>query len=234
MESKINIVRKEIDDSHYYFVNGEFYPGVTSIIEEAAPTSFGLKSFFLNNTPESADEISKVSLALGSKMHDAYEKLLNEVELNLINDYKTTKEKKHILSFAQWFEDFKPTEIQTEQTVASLKYRYAGTLDCLCKRDGETWLIDFKTSAGIYWNYEIQVAAYKQAVLETLGVKVDKIGILRTGTKHKCGYEFKEIIRDFSDFETVYKTYLSLHNGTIPEPPLIDIYPEVLKLNITR
>lgn len=230
--NKIDIVRKEIDDTHYYFVNGEFYPGVTSIIEEAAPTAFGLKQFFLNNTPESANEISKTSLALGSKMHDAYEKLLNGVELSLTNDYQTTKEKQHLLSFAQWFEDFKPLKIQTEQTVASIKYKYAGTLDCLCEKDGETWLIDFKTSAGIYWSYEIQVAAYKQAVLETLGINVNRMAILRTGTKHKSGYEFKEIIRSFSDFETVYKTYLSLHDGKIPEPPMIDVYPDVIKLNI--
>lgn len=230
--NKINIVRKEIDDSHYYFVNDEFYPGVTSIIDEAAPTSYGLRNFLLTNTPESADDISKTSLALGSKMHDAYEKLLNGVELSLVNDYQTTKEKKHLLSFVQWFEDFKPTKVQTEQTVASVDYKYAGTLDCLCEKDGETWLIDFKTSAGIYWNYEIQVAAYKQAVLETLGITVDKMAILRTGTKHKCGYEFKEITRSFSEFETVYKTYLSLHDGKIPEPPMINVYPDVIKLNI--
>lgn len=230
--NNINIVRKEIDDSHYYFVNGEFYPGVTSIIEEAAPTAFGLKQFLLNNTPESANDISKTALELGSKMHDAYEKLLNGVELSLSNDYQSTKEKKHILSFAQWFEDFKPLKIQTEQTVASLNYKYAGTLDCLCEKDGEIWLIDFKTSAGIYWNYEIQVAAYKQAVLETLGIKVNRMAILRTGTKHKSGYEFKEITRSFLEFEMVYRIYLSLHDGKIPSPPMIDVYPDVIRLNI--
>src|SRR5689334_1112871 len=97
-DSKINIVRKEIDDSHYYYVDGVFYPGVTTIIDEAAPTPFALRQFFLNNTPDSASDISKTALALGSKMHDAYEKLLNGVELNLAGDYQTTKEKKHLLS----------------------------------------------------------------------------------------------------------------------------------------
>lgn len=228
----IDIVRKEIDDSHYYWVNGEFVPGVTTILDEAAPMPFGLKQFFLNNTPESAGEISNTAKALGSKMHDAYERLLNGLTLNLKEDYPSTKEKKHICSFAKWYEDFKPKSIQTEQTVASVKYKYAGTLDCLCKIGSETWIIDFKTSAGIYWNYEVQVAAYKQAVLETLGIEVDKMGILRTNSKHKCGYEFKEVNRPFSEFEQVYKTYLSLHDGKIPEPPLIDVYPDVIQLPI--
>ena len=51
MDAKFEIVRKEIDDSHYYFVDGEFYPGVTSILEEAAPVPYALKQWFKITMP---------------------------------------------------------------------------------------------------------------------------------------------------------------------------------------
>lgn len=227
---KIEIIKKEIDDTHYYFVNGEFYPGVTTILDEAAPVPFGLREFFKQNTPEQQEDIKKTSLELGSKMHDAYEKLLNGIELNLKENYPTTKEKKHIVSFYQWFQDFQPKNFETEQVVASLDYKFAGTLDFICEKDNETWLIDFKTSKFIGLNYELQVAAYKQAYEEMTGKKVDHMAILRTASQHKCGYEFKEVNREFDEFMNVYRMYLSLHCGVIPEPPLTNVYPETLKL----
>lgn len=228
------IVKKEIDDTHYYFVDGEFYPGVTTILDQACPTPFGLKQFLLNNTAESAEEIKTTAGDFGSKLHSAYEQLLNGIELNLKEDYPKTKEKKHLISFYEWFLGFEPTKVQTEQTVASLTYKYAGTLDLFCVKDGETWIIDFKTSNGIYWSHELQLTAYKQAFEEMHGIKIDHVAILRTGSKHKAGYEFKEITRSFDDFLNTYKIYLSLNGGAIPEPPLINVYPDTLKLEIKK
>lgn len=233
MNTKIEIVKKEIDNSHYYFVNGEFYPGVTSILDEAAPMPFALRQWLLNNTQESASEIKDTSAALGSKLHDSYEKLLNGIELDLAKEYPTTKEKKQIMSFYNWFNTYKPTELQTEHTVASLSHKFAGTLDLACKIDGKLTIVDFKTGNAIHWNHGLQLAAYKFAYEEMYGVKVEQVFILRTGSKHKAGYEFKDMTEvPFACFENVYKTYLNLHDGKIPEPPLVDVYPDTLKLEI--
>lgn len=229
---EIKIVKKEVDNTHYYFVNDEWFPGVTSILDEAAPMPFGLRSFLLNNTPESAQEIKDMTAGLGSKLHDAYEKLLNGVELNLGADYKTTKEKKHLVSFWQWYKDVKPTEMKTEHTIASLKYKIAGTLDLKCKINGKNVIVDFKTGANIYWSHGLQLAAYKELYQEMTGETIDEIYVLRTGSRHKSGYEFKLITETFDAFLNVYNTYLKLHGGKIPEPPLIDVYPELLKLEI--
>lgn len=228
----INIVKKEVDNTHYYFVNDEFYPGVTSILDEAAPMGYGLRQFLLNNTPEDAQEIKERTAGLGSKLHDGYERLLNGMELNLASDYPTTKEKKHLLSFYQWHKDFKPKDIQAEQTVASLEFKFAGTLDLACRIDGKLTIIDFKTGAAIYFSHFLQLAAYKKAYEEMYGEKVEGLYILRTGSRHKCGYEWKEITTPFQGFLNVYKTYLDLHDGKIPPPPLIDVYPDTLKLDL--
>lgn len=234
IKPNIKIVREEIDSSHYYWVEGKFMPSVTRILDEGAPMPFGLKQFLLNNTPESAEEIKNIAGDFGSKMHDVYEKLLQGHEIDLFKDHPQIRAKRHIASFAQWFADFQPENPASEQQVASLKYQYAGTLDCLCEKDGEIWLIDFKTSAGIYWSYECQVVAYKQAVEETFGIKVDHCAILRTGTRHKSGYEFKEIDRPIEDFMNVYRTYLSINGGEIPEPPKMSVYPMTIKLQLNN
>lgn len=224
------VIRRDIDDTHYYYVGDRFLPSVTKILDEGAPTPFALKQFFLNNTPESAEEIKNITGNLGTKMHDAFEQLLNGVELNLKDNYPTMKEKRHLICFYNWYNDFKPDALATEFTVASIAEGYAGTMDLLCQVDGKTWLIDFKTSSGIYYNHELQVVAYKKAYEEMYEEKVDHVAILRTNTKHKCGYEFKEITRDFQDFKNVFETYKSRYGGKIPEPPKIDVYPETLKL----
>ena len=187
---EVNIVKKEIDDSHYYFVNDEFYPGVTSIIDEAAPMGYGLRMFLQNNTREEAEEIKNTAGDFGSKLHDAYERLINGFELNLAEEYPTTKEKKHLLSFYDWFNTHKPTGIKSEFVVASLTYKYAGTMDALCTINGETWLIDWKTSKAIHKNHEYQVAAYKQAYEEMTGEKIDHVAILKTGSVHNTSFLF--------------------------------------------
>lgn len=245
---KLNVgelIKFETDISHYYFLDNEFLPGVSSILSEASPTPYGLKQFWQNNTKEEADTLFETAGDFGSKMHDAFERLLLAQELNLLTEYPSQKEKKCLLAFKDWFASFKPTEFESEQSVASKQYKYAGTLDFVGMINGERWLIDFKTSNAIHFSHQLQVLAYKQAYEESYGVKIDKVGIARFGTTHKGngtvkegklkeigkGWEFREV-KDYTidDFMNIYKTYLTLHGGQIPIPSEIAIYPETLKL----
>lgn len=238
------LVRFETDLSHYYFLDGMFLPGVSSILSEASPTPYGLRLFWQNNTKEEADQIFDTAGSFGSTMHDAFERLLLGQELQLLTDYPSEKEKKCITSFIDWFRYYKPTSIQSEQPIASKKYQYAGTLDMVCKIGDETWLIDFKTSNAIHYSHQLQVLAYKQAYEESYGVTIDHVGVARFGTTHKGngresagfketgkGWEFREV-KDYTidDFMNIYKTYLSLNGGKIKEPSEIAVYPETVRL----
>lgn len=231
-KAPFEIIRKEIDDSHYYWIDGKFVPAVTAILDQSGPVEFGLRNFWKQNSALEADQKMNDAAEFGSMIHDAIERLLNGEELNLVTDYESVKAKKHIMSFHDWFHTFNPDveTIQTEFTVGSKKYEYAGTLDLACMKDGELWIIDFKTTAGIYPNHERQLAAYKNAYEEMFGVKVAHTAILRTGTTHKVGYEFKEIERPFQSFLNIYKTYLDDNGGKIPDPPEVDVYPETLRI----
>jgi len=232
MELKFSIIQKEIDNTHFYWVDDEFMPSVSHILDIAAPKEYGLLNFFKQNTPEEIEEKSNAGKENGSIVHDACEKLLNGIEIPLI-DY-SLRAKKALLSFYEWYNTYLPKSLITEQMVASKINKYAGTLDLVCTIGDKRILIDFKTNKGaIYFTNKLQVMAYKQAYEESTDEKIDECWILRLGSQHKCGYEYKQI-DDVSvkDFVNVYQTYLTINGGKIEEPPIIDVYPETLKLNL--
>lgn len=244
------IVRLDTDFTHYYWLNEEFVKGITSILDEAGPVGVGLREFWKENTKEESEQKLKTAQEFGSKMHDAAERLLNAEKLNLLVDYPTQKEKRTLAAFQDWFQEWKPTDIESEQTVAmKSKIKVAGTLDLRCTIGQESFIIDFKTSKTHQKKDEWQVRAYKQAYFESFGVGVKNCGVLRLGTIHKGanpkmldltsgsvpltgkGWEFKVIEKTTPDpFYKVFDTFLELHDGVIPEPPEIEVYPETMQL----
>lgn len=72
------------------------------------------------------------------------------------------------MAFEDWAKSVNLRPIFTEQVVWSRTHKYAGTIDLLADVDGKRTLIDFKTSKGIYAEYELQTAAYQHAI-ETMG-----------------------------------------------------------------
>lgn len=254
--NNVEIIRLELDTEHYYYLGGiGWAPSVTSILGEAGPVDQGLRQFWKQNTAQESDDIFHTAGEFGSKLHGAFDQLLLAEELDLLNDYPTRREKYTIMKFADWFNVVKPVDFTSEQVVASTQYMFAGTLDFLGKISrknaaaalglniGETarfingrpdklemWLIDWKTSRQLHYGHELQVAAYKQAVLEGLGIKVDHMGLLRVPTQHKTGYEFKEVFWKISDYMHIYQTYLNLHKGVIPYPKELISYPNKFRL----
>lgn len=84
-----------------------------------------------------------------------------------------------IEAFREWTKDNEVKWLAIEQKIYSFKYGYAGTVDAVAEVNGEFTVIDFKTSAKIYKQYHLQVAAYAQAITEMYGRDVEKGLILR-------------------------------------------------------
>jgi hypothetical protein len=242
------LVRLEVDNTHYYFLNEQFLIGVTTILGEAAPVPQGLRLFWQNNTREDSEAIFNEAAIKGSNVHNGIQKLLSGEALNLLQDY-TDKEKRGLVAFVDWFRTYLPQDFESEQPIASLQYQYAGTLDFVCMINGERWLVDFKTSNAIHFSHQLQVLAYKQAYEESYGKKIDRCFVLRVGTIHKGngnkevtekvggwkptgpGWEFKEVTEySFENFLHVYNTYKALHGGVVPQPEKIEAYPAMLQL----
>lgn len=69
----------------------------------------------------------------------------------------------YIASYRQFLVDWSPEYLAAEEMVANLMHGYAGTLDGIAKLAGETWLLDIKTSKGVYAETALQLAAYGNA-----------------------------------------------------------------------
>lgn len=190
---------------------------------------------------DEAEMIKKAAGSKGSKVHAAIVNLLDGDAVLMGDEYKnpdtaaleelTLEEYTAIMSFANWFNEVKPTIIDREFVVWG--EGYAGTIDLLCEIDGQKWIIDFKTSKSIFDEHKLQVAAYKYAY----GSPTDaiKIAILQVGySQNKKGFKFTEIENPethFEDFKSAQ--YIWARKNANVQPKVKD-YPEQLKLDITK
>lgn len=231
------IVRKEIDDSHYYFVNDVYVPGVTTILHETLPTPAALRKWIGDVGNEKAQEKLESAGDRGTKIHNACEQLLKGQSVNLWQEFPSYTDKKCIIAFINWANEFKP-EIRDhkfiEFTLAS-EYGYAGTMDLFCYIDGEPWIVDFKTSSGVYDSFKLQLVAYRQAFYEMTGIMA-KMGILHLNFRTKLGWTFIDEMKiggkdvEFEDFLKVMDMYKMLNGGEIKPPKLREVFPEVVSL----
>jgi hypothetical protein len=228
------IVKKEIDDEHFYYVDGKFTPGVTTILSETMPTPYALRHWIGEVGNDKAQERLEKAGERGSQIHDACERLLNGLTVNLLDEFPNANDKKVLTAFVNWVAEVQPQVINTEFTVAS-EEGYAGTLDLHCNIGDEPWIIDLKTSSGIYDSHKLQIVAYRQAFYEMTGTKAN-VGILHLNHRTIKGYSLHTEMKiggrevDQDDFLKVFEVYKMLNGGTIPEPKLKDVYPEELKL----
>ena len=64
-------------------------------------------------------------------------------------------------AYQQWQANFKVEIVSQEIQLVSEKYRYGGTPDAVGMVGNQLVLLDWKTSNGIYTDYLVQLAAYK-------------------------------------------------------------------------
>lgn len=79
--------------------------------------------------------------------------------------------------YMKWAERHSIIPAATEQTLVSRKYMYGGTVDFVGEKDGEPWLVDYKTTNMLKPQHFIQLAAYQHLYLENEG-KMLPAGIL--------------------------------------------------------
>lgn len=72
---------------------------------------------------------------------------------------------------------------------------FGGTCDCLLKLDGKYWLVDFKTSNHMNFNYALQLAAYRFLLKELKGIEISGATVLRLSKTDHC---YEEYTLDFS------------------------------------
>ena len=232
-----------LDRRVYKRDEGVYYPSVTTILQYMPKNKFF--DNWLKDVGHNADLILAKAGKEGTQVHEAAEALIKGEEVNWMDDYGNAKFSQIVWEMILKFYDFwythKPELISTEEFVFSDEYKYAGTADLVVKMDGETWLLDLKTSNSLHRAYNLQLAAYAKAIEEVKGIKIDRTGIIwlkastrsasnKPGVYQGKGWQIKvidEIDYNFDLFKTIYKLY-TLENPVTE--PIYNSYPTTLKL----
>jgi hypothetical protein len=228
-----------IADERYYFkqkpdsLEYVFYPSVTWI-SSFYPKGIAFYKWLASKGWNEAEAIKEAASNKGSKVHYAIKDLLEKKVVKMDSKYMnpstmtleelTIEEYECLLSFMNWFNQTKPEVIGVEFTIFNKDKHYGGTIDLLCKINKEVYVIDFKTSANVWPEHELQISAYKHA----LDDESIKMAILQLGyNRNKAGYKFTDIEDKFELFLGAYKVW---ENEIKEREPKRKDYPSELKL----
>lgn len=96
---------------------------------------------------------------LGTEVHGLAERLNRGEDLGAVHpDFEPW-----IAQYNNFLDDWQPEWVEVESTVWSDTHGYAGTLDGICRIDGDLLLWDLKTGKGVYPEVGLQLCAYANA-----------------------------------------------------------------------
>lgn len=175
------------DEEHFkslcgYVIDDVWYPRVTKIIDiKSKPALYRYYAETANFAM--SESFKQKSATEGTKVHEAAEKiLLGEVPDSIDPD---------ITPSIKAFKEFLGTKnIQSapelvERRIVNYDARYAGTIDAVAFIDGKMGVLDIKTSQDIYRDYNLQTAAYVEA-LKPEFKDIQTRWILRIDQKQNC------------------------------------------------
>ncbi len=173
---------EEFKESSGYVIDGVWYPRVTKIVDiKAKPALYrfyaGMNSF------AEGEAVKEKSATEGTAVHEAAEAIFLG---------RTPEVNDQIKPAISAFQDFlEKTKIETqpefiERRIVSHDHRYAGTVDAIAKINGKWGVLDIKTSQSIYRDYNLQTAAYLDA-LKNYFHNLETRWILRINQHQICG-----------------------------------------------
>ena len=170
-----NLKAKTTEQGRRYFVEGNAYPSVTTVIGEKKKDS--ILQWRRKVGEEEANAISKRASTRGNKCHKLAEDYLSNKSLDRYRD--------DVLSLGM-FHQIRPyidkiNNIHAlEESLYSHTLKLAGRVDCIAEYDNELAIIDFKTSTKYKreeWiqDYFSQETAYAIMFQELTGLKVKQL-----------------------------------------------------------
>lgn len=152
----------DFKEQNGYVINDVWFPRVTRILEVKSKPALDL--FFKEmGHYDAAEAVKNKSAEEGSLVHDTIQRLTIGEKIDIPESIRPAVE-----AFLEFNEErqifFHPEFI--ERQVWSDMHRYAGTVDALASIDGKFGVLDIKTSTGFFPEYNLQTAAYVQALQE--------------------------------------------------------------------
>lgn len=223
-----------VDGRFYTDVDGQYYPSATTLLE-AYPKPYQLIQW-MKEMGSKADEIRDAAGKRGSNVHQLTEDYDQGVECNLLDasgkPRYSLEEWAMFERYVEFTEMHAPEHLLIEQTFVNGKLGFAGTLDRIAKIDGKVYVLDIKTSNGIFNNYWLQLAAYKELYLDALKETmpaIDGVAILWLNAKTRTygkngaiqgpGWQMvtkEDTTKDWDLFQSVQKLWLAEHEDDKP------------------
>jgi hypothetical protein len=172
---------EEFKEQNGYTIEGFWYPRVTKIVSiKSKPALY--KFYGEVGGYENGQAISAKSAEEGTLIHDAVEALLlgqePQVDPGIAPAIHAFKE----------FTKTRPIQVSpeyVERRILHPEHRYAGTVDAVAMIDGKFGILDIKTSQAIYRDYNLQTAAYMEA-LKSVFPGLETRWILRIDQESLC------------------------------------------------
>lgn len=209
-------------DSHEYTVDGVAYAGVTSVIGSVIRKP-ELERWMMRVGLAEAERVRNEAADFGTLVHAIAFLQAEEVPSIAMGDEHTADTAPQVDAFMAWLEETIAEVYATELMVAHEGYRYAGTLDMLCRFKGDKvpTVVDLKTGKGVYAEMRYQSAAYREAVLPLLpdyGFTAKRCrcrrGVLHIPRQGKLRfYEHPRHQEDFQGFLSCLYLYHDLRQG---------------------
>jgi hypothetical protein len=197
-----------------YHLNGKSYSRVTTILNIIAKP--GIRNWMAKVGRKKVEAITKRRCDLGTTVHHLFELTLKGESFNLGNYEAEIREDLDLFDEFQINTCIEPEAL--EQRVWSNKHGYAGTADYIGNYKSYTdYLVrghkakftkesrvlgDWKTSADIYQQYWLQMAAYVVAFEELTGEKLDGafIAQFRNGKIRVKEMTYDELMVEFKGY----------------------------------
>lgn len=185
----------------YKLKNGQEVPSVTTIIGNV----LGFNKNILIQWSKSlafkginSDKIKDESALIGTSTHYLIEtKILNEKinkdKLKHLSKEQLIQVTNAYKSWKKWEEEWCPEQfVHSELELVSEEYEFAGTVDIICKKNNELYILDNKTSNSLHMEMIIQLGAYKLLYEENYPEKINHCGIIKI-QKDKINYKLNII-----------------------------------------
>lgn len=168
------------------YVDGIWYPSITTIIG-AQPHPW--LDTWRAKWGSLADRKVKAASDVGTQFHSCVEQYLDTGGYIIPSTSSYYSRVNGMMqSFIQWAVSVNGEVHATELKVISKLHTFSGTLDGVGLFEGKPTVYDWKTSARIYDDYQLQLVAYAQAYKEQTGIEI-KQGLIVHVSKDKPHYK---------------------------------------------
>ena len=211
-QKEVRVLDLDTPHQKYFTQDGQLVPGGSTIAGIGDDKSGMVHvAWKLGKEGKDYKKEWKRASTIGSGAHFLIEGFLVGFEADITSALTEDEQKIAHKVFDKFLEKWKGLDLEfiaSELQLVSEVYRYGGTLDIVCKRrtDGRKFLLDIKSSKGIYTSYLCQLASYEKLYNENNDEPLSGRAIWRLGKGNVLDQEVAWLTH--KDVETYFRKFL--------------------------